>query len=137
MLHGSCLCGRVAYTIDGPLSEVLNCHCAMCRKGHGAAFRTRATVQVRDFTWTRGLNDVTWYASSPGTYRGFCSACGTPLLSRFDSAPEAYGLPLGPLDDDPGVRPQRHVHVASKAPWHEISDDLPQHPEGWQPDGQS
>jgi hypothetical protein len=39
-------------------------------------------------------------------------------------------LPLGTLDDDPGVRPSAHVWVSSKAPWWEITDDLPQHAEG-------
>ena len=46
LLAGSCLCGRVAYQITGPLTDALNCHCAMCRKSHGAAFRSRATVQA-------------------------------------------------------------------------------------------
>ncbi|SAI65660.1 Uncharacterized conserved protein [Bordetella ansorpii] len=130
MLHGSCLCGRIAYTVNGPLSDALNCHCGMCRKAHGAAFRSRATVLAKDFAWTQGENQITWYASSPGNYRGFCSACGTPLLSRFDQMPDVYGLPLGALDDDPGIKPERHVHVDSKAPWHDIADDLPRHPQG-------
>lgn len=134
MLNGSCLCGRIAYTVNGPLSSVLNCHCSVCRKSHGAAFRTRATINAQDFAWTRGENHVTWYASSPGNYRGFCSACGTPLLSRFDQAPEVYGLPLGALDDDPEVKAQCHMHVASKAPWHDITDALPQHPNELEPD---
>ena len=94
MLNGSCLCGRVTYQITGPLTDALNCHCAMCRKSHGAAFRSRATVQAKDFAWTKGENHVTWYCSSPGNYRGFCEACGTPLLSRFDQTPDIYGLPL-------------------------------------------
>ena len=88
MIKGSCLCGRVAYEIAGPLTDVVNCHCGMCRKAHGAAFRTRATVQAADFKWTRGENHITWYCSSPGNYRGFCEACGTPLLSRLDQTPE-------------------------------------------------
>lgn len=128
MLKGSCLCGRVAYEISGPLTEALNCHCTMCRKAHGAAFRSRASVQSKDFTWTHGESDVTWYSSSPGNYRGFCEACGTPLLSRFDQDPDVYGLPLGALDGDPGIKPTAHVFVASKAPWYEIADDLPQYP---------
>jgi hypothetical protein len=37
-------------------------------------------------------------------------------------------LPLGALDDDPGIRPKVHMHVASKAPWFTITDDLPQIP---------
>ncbi|MGH7948298.1 MAG: GFA family protein [Candidatus Binataceae bacterium] len=34
-------------------------------------------------------------------------------------------MPAGSLDDDPGVRPSAHVHVGSKANWHEITDDVP------------
>jgi hypothetical protein len=40
-------------------------------------------------------------------------------------AHEIIGLSLGTLDDDPLVRPKLHVFVGSKAPWYEISDDLP------------
>jgi hypothetical protein len=46
------------------------------------------------------------------------------------AAHETLGLALGTLDDDPGVRPQCHVFVGSKAPWHEITDDLPQFDQG-------
>jgi hypothetical protein len=36
---------------------------------------------------------------------------------------------LGSLVDEPSIRPTEHIHVASKAPWYEIADDLPQHEE--------
>ena len=39
-------------------------------------------------------------------------------------------IPAGVLDDDPKVRTNYHIYVGSKAPWHEITDDLPQYPEG-------
>ncbi len=125
MPHGSCLCGNITYRIDGPRTDALNCHCSMCRKAHGAAFSSRAGVAASDFHWERGEDEITWYTSSPGTQRGFCRTCGTPLLSRFADAPDVFGLPLGALDDDPGIKPARHVHVASKASWHDITDDLP------------
>jgi hypothetical protein len=125
-LRGSCLCGGVRYEITGALTGALNCHCSMCRKAHGAAFRSRARVRAADFSWVQGEDLVTYYESSPGTHRGFCRVCGTPLLSRFDQDPTQYGLPLGALDDDPGVKPGLHVFVASKAPWFEITDQLPQ-----------
>jgi hypothetical protein len=126
MLHGSCLCGGVRYEISGTLSEAINCHCSMCRKAQGAAFRSRAKVRASDFRFVSGEELLTFFASSPGNHRGFCRVCGSPILTRFDSDPSAFGLPLGALDDDPGVRPRAHVHVASKAPWFTITDDLPQ-----------
>jgi hypothetical protein len=52
--------------------------------------------------------------------------CGSLIVSKFDACPSVLGLPLGALDDDPGVQPRLHVYVASKAPWFTITDDLPQ-----------
>ena len=46
------------------------------------------------------------------------------------SKPGSFALALGTLDDDPGVRPVDHIFVGSKAPWYEITDDLPQHRDG-------
>jgi len=129
MLRGSCLCGGIRYEINGPLFGALNCHCSMCRKAHGAAFRTRASVKTTDFRWLQGEDLVTYYESSAGNHRGFCKVCGSPILSRFDFDPAVYGLPFGALDDDPGKKPKFHVFVADKAPWHDITDNLPQYPE--------
>jgi hypothetical protein len=126
MLRGSCLCGQVRYEVSGKLCDPLNCHCSMCRKAQGAAFRSRARVQSRDFRWTSGEHLLTFFESSPGNHRGFCRVCGSPILSKFDAGGSVLSLPLGTLDDDPGIRPQMHVYIASKAPWFTISDDLPQ-----------
>jgi len=127
VLRGSCLCGGLCYEITGPLRGALNCHCSMCRKAHGAAFRSRAAVARSDFRWVTGDALLAGYRSSPGTTRTFCRVCGSNLISIFDDAPEVLGLALGTLDDDPGVRPGCHVFVASKAPWHDITDSLPRY----------
>ncbi len=126
MIRGSCLCGRIRYEISGELYDGLNCHCSMCRKAQGAAFRSRARVRSVDFRLLSGDQLLTFFASSPGNHRGFCGVCGSPILSKFDADPSVLSLPLGTLDDDPGIRPQMHVFVASKAPWFTIADDLPQ-----------
>jgi hypothetical protein len=139
VLHGSCLCRGVKFEISGPLINPSNCHCSMCRKQHGAAFRSRARVQKSDFKWIEGEDLVTFYESSPGSYRGFCRVCGSPIINKFDArawvaasdpeVPSRYGIALATLDEDPGVRPAAHTFVASKAPWFTITDDLPQFPE--------
>jgi hypothetical protein len=36
-------------------------------------------------------------------------------------------VPAGLLEGDPGVRPRLHVFASSRAPWWEITDDLPQY----------
>src|SRR5580704_11136558 len=106
MLRGSCLCGGVKYQINGRLSGAMNCHCSMCRKAQGSAFRSRASVKSADFEFVSGEELITFYESSPGNHRGFCRVCGSPILSKFDADMSVLSLPLGALDDDPGIRPQ-------------------------------
>jgi len=38
-------------------------------------------------------------------------------------------VPYGILSDEPALKPMAHMFVGSKAPWHQILDDLPQHDE--------
>jgi hypothetical protein len=125
-IQGSCLCGTLRYEIDGPFSMMMNCHCSMCRKHHGAPFATFAVAPAEGFRWLSGENAVGVYSSSPQGKRNFCTVCGSvaPLLM-----PEAglVGVAAGTLDADPGIRPQAHLFVGSKAPWYTISDSLPQH----------
>jgi hypothetical protein len=124
-VKGSCLCGGIQYEVTA-FGTVVNCHCSMCRKATGAAFRTRATVPTAAFRWLAGEALVSKYESSPGETRTFCRVCGATLATFFRDHPDQIGLPLGTLDGDPGVRPSAHVFVDSKAPWFEIADGLPQ-----------
>jgi hypothetical protein len=128
-VQGSCLCGGVRYEVDeGGFGRVVNCHCSMCRKATGAAFRTRAFVKPAAFRWLAGEALVSRYPSSPGETRTFCRVCGATLATFLGD--KEIGLPLGTLDDDPLVRPSAHVFVDSKAAWFEIADGLPRYSEG-------
>ena len=126
VLGGGCLCGGIRYEIEGPVGPLLFCHCSMCRKAHGTAFRSRLAVPKAAFRFVSGEALLERYRSSGDTVRSFCRACGSPLVNLWDGDPERYGLALGTLDDDPGVRPACRVFVGSKAPWFEITDPLPQ-----------
>src|SRR5215470_17145824 len=64
LLTGRCLCEGVAYQIEGELGPIFHCHCSKCRRWHGAAFRTRATIKASQFKWTRGEDLVVGYHSS-------------------------------------------------------------------------
>lgn len=98
----------------------------MCRKAHGAAFRTRASVKTSDFEFLSGEELLTYYESSIGEWRSFCSICGSNMITKFSRFPDVYGFALGTLDTDPEVRIERHVFTRYKALWHEITDNLPQ-----------
>jgi hypothetical protein len=127
MIRGSCLCRSVRYEIRGPLGSITHCHCSQCRKAHGAAFGTYATVDRTDFRFISGEGEVASYASSPEVLRTFCRRCGSTLQFIRQTRPQSFSLAIGTLDDDPGIRPLHHIFVGSKAPWFEITDGLPQH----------
>ncbi|MDH3582133.1 MAG: GFA family protein [Hyphomicrobiales bacterium] len=114
----------VSWQVDGPLDEMSHCHCSMCRKAHGAPFATYVNTQRDDFSWLSGEDTIAGYESSPGIIRSFCSSCGSVVPEASSNG--RIAIPAGGLDGDPGVRPSAHIFVSSRAPWHEISDDLPQ-----------
>ena len=127
MLRGSCLCGAVKYEVDGPVHDVHHCHCGMCRKAHGGAHSTFARLTAGDLRVVAGADHVRPYRSSPQIERTFCATCGSRLTVRFDGMPNAVWIAVGLLDDDPKVAANARMFVASKAPWDEISDDLPRY----------
>lgn len=125
MLSGRCLCEAIAYEIEGALGPIFNCHCSKCRRWHGSAFRTRASVHTDQFRWVRGESSLSAYTRGNVT-KHFCSVCGSNLISTYANRPTVIGVPLGGLEQHPGSTPQAHIFVDSKSPWFEIVDDLPQ-----------
>lgn len=125
MIQGRCLCGTVRYQIDGPVSRLLHCHCSMCRKHHGTPYVTWAVAPLAGFRYTAGESSVERYASSPDFRRSFCKVCGSVVPDTLPSSGVVI-CPAGNLEGDLGVEPSFHMFVGSRAPWHEITDDLPQ-----------
>jgi len=123
MVNGSCLCGDVAWTIDGPLQLMSHCHCSRCRKAHGAPFATYVAGNADAFRLLRGQERIARWESSPGFYRAFCNRCGSVVPG--DPFGSLMFIPTGCLEGDLGVRPEMHIFVASKSPWVELHDDLP------------
>ncbi len=127
VLEGSCLCGRVRYTVEGPLSDISNCHCTDCRKSHGAAFSTYADVPRRHLKFQRGEDLLETYRAESGTKRSFCRICGSTLTCFVDSDPEMVEISAATLDTPIQERPRYHIFVRSKVPWLDITDGKPQH----------
>lgn len=105
------------------------CHCSMCRKATGSAFATNMLVREDDFIVNTGRSLIKAFQSSHGENRYFCSECGAPLYSKAQAREGVVSVRCGTLDDDPSLRPTEHIYAASKAPWFDICDQLPQYPE--------
>lgn len=94
---------------------------------HGAAYATFAGIARKGFRFVSGEPDLSTYASSENLERVFCSVCGSNILVALTEEPDALYLCMGAIDGDPPHPRGYHIYVSSKAPWHEITDDLPQH----------
>ena len=82
MNQGRCLCGKVRYEVDGEFVAVVNCHCSMCRKHHGAPFVTWAVAPAAAYKVTAGADSIARHESSAGVHRSFCRTCGSVIPER-------------------------------------------------------
>ena len=134
-IKGGCLCGKVRYEISGSLTDADHCHCSKCRRQHGAAFSTYAGFRQGNFKWTTGENLVKTYETPGGAGWSFCRECGSTLAGTEKG--KVTTITLGTVEADPGIRPNSHIFVESKAQWYEIHDELPQFserpPSTWKP----
>ena len=124
---GSCLCGAVAYEFDCEPRVVVNCHCSACRKATGSSFATWLLVPLAQFRWSSGREPLREFASSDHARRLFCERCGSTMGNLTTRRPALMHLAAGTLDRAPVFQVAFHGYVASKAPWHAISDALPQY----------
>jgi hypothetical protein len=126
-ISGRCLCGAVRYAASARPELAEYCHCAMCRKAHGAAFSANAALPAASFAVLQGERAILGYRSSARRERCFCRHCGSSLFLRRLGEPEGVVLHLGGLKSDLAPRPERHVFVANKAPWYALADGLAQY----------
>jgi hypothetical protein len=129
-IHGSCNCGAVAFALGAPPFFARNCHCARCRRARSAAHASNMLNRVAEIRFERGADRVATYKLPEAKFfsQSFCRTCGAKV-PRVDKGRDLAITPMAGLDDDPGIRPREHIFAASKAPWFEIADALPQHPE--------
>jgi hypothetical protein len=127
---GGCLCSAVRYeAAELPLLGCY-CHCRMCQKNYGLV---QATLKFAGtaLRYTRG--EPTYYRSSSYGRRGFCVACGSPIVFLYEGNPNAWIL-VGSLDHpqdwplakDASWGLSKHWFIEDKIPWYIVSDGLPQ-----------
>jgi hypothetical protein len=127
VLLGKCQCGSVAYRVADAFLYAANCHCSRCRAATGSAFKPFAGIEREKLELTSGA-EMLLIVGEDDANDTRCAACGSLLFSVVRDGAYVH-VALGSLVDTPGIRPTEHIYVGSKAPWFEITDDLPQHDE--------
>jgi hypothetical protein len=123
-LTGRCDCGAVRYEVPDEFVYAMNCHCSNCRRSTGSAFKPLAGIKRAKLTLTDGADSLL-VVGEPDANHTRCAACGSLLYSVVRDGKWVH-VALGSLVDEPSIRPTKHIFVGSKAPWYEITDDLPQ-----------
>lgn len=123
--RGSCLCGRVSFTVAGPLGAPDACHCFQCRKQSGHYFASGNVS--RSALVMSNQESLSWYQSSAKVRRGFCSTCGSSL---FWDPPDRdwIAIAMGAFDTPTLTHLEKHIFVTEKGDYYEITGDLPRKP---------
>lgn len=126
--NGSCLCGKITFSVDELLPVIGHCHCTMCRKFHGAAFSTFAEVKNDHFHWLSGENLISSYKAANGSVRKFCQCCGSSLIfeSKYNRNDQTTEIALAAFDSLEHVEPNAHIYTESKVDWLELNDGIEQ-----------
>ena len=112
---GRCACGAVRFRVDGPVRDVIVCHCGACRKAAGgpwaASAAYRSDLSIDDggaLVWEKAAQ------SAHGASRGTCRRCKAYL---FWDAPgrETVSFAAALLDDGGcGLEVAAHIWVAER-----------------------
>jgi hypothetical protein len=113
----------VTFTVADEFTWSAYCHCSICRAATGAA--SKPFARARRDALGETVGEISTYGPA-GKYDVRCATCSSYLYSIVEDDEFVHVL-LGSLVDTPTIRPMCHIFVGSKAPWHEITDDLPQH----------
>ena len=124
LLAGKCECGAVRYRVADTFLYAANCHCSRCRAATGSAFKAFAGIERKKLEITEGSDSLLVYGDDELNDTR-CAACGSLLFSVVREGDYVH-VAMGSLVDAPSIRATEHIFVGSKAPWFEITDDLPQ-----------
>lgn len=124
---GGCACGSVRYVVQGPLRDIIACHCEQCRKTSGH-FVTATACRRGYFSLDRD-EGLRWYSAKPGFRRGFCGECGSSLFFE-EVGKERISIAAGSLDTPQGLRIGAHIFTAEAGDYYAIDPATPSSPIG-------
>lgn len=120
-MKGECLCGEVAFEIEGELPNLYQCHCSLCRKATGSTANAATFVEEKSFRWMSGQSIISSFQKPTGYRSDFCSVCGSPVPNKLRET-DLIWVPAGLLDEATASQVSVHLHLTSSAEWAQESD---------------
>ena len=89
---GSCHCGRIAFTVEGDLKQVMECNCSLCAKRGSLLW----FVPRDRFTLNTPEGDLSTYTFNTHRIKHrFCGVCG---CAPYAEANDPQGNPLAAIN---------------------------------------
>ena len=123
-LTGGCNCGKVRFRMEVAPIITHCCHCRLCQKASGAAFRVNAMIETEHLTLLEGTPVPFQGAGSHKAMQ--CPDCRFALWSHHPRLGEAIAfVGVGMLDEGERLSPEAHYFPRSKHPWVALPPGLP------------
>ena len=124
---GGCACGAIRYESTAEPVLMLHCHCRDCQRSSGGPFAPFVVVPKEGFKLVQGSLHFYDSPSEAGgaVHRGFCPACGSPILGKPDAASHLVAIRAASLDDPSWFKPQMDVWTSDAQAWDQMNPALP------------
>lgn len=119
-IKGSCLCGKIHFTVRDNFKKFFFCHCRQCRKISGSAHAANLFATPSDLIFIKGEESTIRYQYPERFFtKVFCSTCGTgvPYISGNGTL---LIVPAGTLDEEPTKVPDAQIFCEEQTQWHRI-----------------
>lgn len=119
---GRCLCGDLAFAVEGQPIDVIHCYCNFCQRATGSAYLIETLFTKEQFRLLHGTPRVFIHTSAGSgkcVHVHFCDICGTKTHLLFERFPETVGVYSGTFDEKDWIarRTEKTLYFyLSKAP---------------------
>ena len=125
-MTGGCLCGRIRYRIDGPVSFTSQCCCRDCQKATGTGHTTILGIRRSQLEVSGDPKTFTNVGESGGgVTRHFCGECGGRLYTSGQLPGEFVMVQAGSLDDPNLIQPENVIYAKDAVRWDRFDPALP------------
>jgi len=123
--QGGCACGAIRYECSAEPQFSFHCQCRQCQRAGGTGHASLLAVPADCAPLSGALRFHDQRADSGNiTSRGFCPACGNPIVNKSSGYPQMRFIHAASLDDPGRFKPEKLVYSASAQPWDYVTPAL-------------